>query len=277
MIYLNCEENLFSHQGEKMDKLRDLAIVKEQYSNANNLNIRISIHDKYSINKQGFGNWIFEQYKIKENFKILELGCGNGSMWVDCCQKLPTNTFLILTDFSEGMLNETRKNISENENVVIKQVDIQEIPFEDNQFDVVIANMMLYHVPDLNKGLTEVKRVLKGDGTFYSATYGENGITEYLQDLLYDYGVKKSLNTTFTLQNGTQTLYNHFTLVEKRIYEDYLEVTNTEDLIDYLLSLTSMVDFKNIPRDEIRNLLNSKMVDGKIHVPKEYGIFISTK
>ena len=38
--------------------------VKEQYANAGNLNTRISIHQKYSTNKMGFGNWIFSNYKI---------------------------------------------------------------------------------------------------------------------------------------------------------------------------------------------------------------------
>ena len=59
--------------------------------------------------------------------------------------------------------------------------------FKDNSFDIVIANMMLYHVPDIHKGLSEVRRVLKSDGAFYCATYGENGIVEYISSLLESY------------------------------------------------------------------------------------------
>lgn len=61
-----------------MAALNDRAQVKEQYKTSANLNTRISIHQKYSVNKQGFGSWIFSQYRFRENDRILELGCGNG-------------------------------------------------------------------------------------------------------------------------------------------------------------------------------------------------------
>ena len=45
-----------------MSNLNNTEIVKEQYKTANNLNTRISIHSKYSMNKMGFGNWIVSNY-----------------------------------------------------------------------------------------------------------------------------------------------------------------------------------------------------------------------
>ena len=61
--------------------INDAATVKKQYATSTNLNKRISIHDKYSTNKQGFGNWIVSQYRLEPGMKVLELGCGTGSMW----------------------------------------------------------------------------------------------------------------------------------------------------------------------------------------------------
>ena len=55
--------------------------VEKQYKNADNLNIRISIHQKYSVNQQPFGEWIMEHYEIRPGFRILELGCGTADMW----------------------------------------------------------------------------------------------------------------------------------------------------------------------------------------------------
>ena len=46
------------------------------------------------------------------------------------------------------MLDLVRKKFSTSENVSIKKIDIQEIPFENETFDVVIANHMLFHVPE---------------------------------------------------------------------------------------------------------------------------------
>lgn len=258
-----------------MESIRNEKNVREQYKTASNLQTRISIHAKYSVNKQGFGNWIFEQYNVQENDRILELGCGDGSMWKT--HALPNGASLLLTDFSEGMLDSAKANVPENGQITFEQVDIQNIPYPDETFDIVIANMMLYHVPDLQKGLSEVKRVLKTGGQFYCATYGEHGITEYVQDLLTDCGVKRGGNRTFTLQNGEDILGTHFDTVEKRLYEDWLEVTETGDLVDYILSLTGMADFRSVSEDDLFRILDAQKKNGVITVPKEYGIFIAQK
>ena len=49
-----------------MSKINDVQVVKQQYATANNLNTRISIHDKYSTNKIGFGNWIISIIELKK-------------------------------------------------------------------------------------------------------------------------------------------------------------------------------------------------------------------
>ena len=134
-----------------MSNINNMSIVKQQYANANNLNTRISIHDKYSTNKMGFGNWIVSNYRIDKGMKVLELGCGTGDMWKNREDLIKLCSKFTLSDFSEGMLSTTKNNIGEYNNVDYKVIDIQEIPFENETFDVVIANMMLYHVPDMIK------------------------------------------------------------------------------------------------------------------------------
>ncbi len=258
-----------------MVSLNDKTQVKEQYKTSSNLKTRISIHAKYSVNKQGFGNWIYEQYRLRENDRILELGCGNGSMWMD--HALPDGAELILTDFSEGMLDSARANAGTRKNVSFRQVDIQDIPYPDDSFDVVIANMMLYHVPDLRKGLTEVRRVLKPGGSFYCATTGTHGIAEYVQELLKDYGVNPGVNLSFTLQNGAELLGAHFASVEKRLYEDRLEVTETQDLVEYVLSMNGIADFRAVTAEQLYEILERQKTNGIITVPKEYGMFMALK
>jgi hypothetical protein len=51
--------------------MQDIEILKKQYKNAQNLRTRISLHDKYSKNKQGFGNWIFEIFSFSTVVKFL--------------------------------------------------------------------------------------------------------------------------------------------------------------------------------------------------------------
>lgn len=251
--------------------------VKEQYKTAANLNTRISIHEKYSTNKLGFGNWIFSHYDIQPDMKILELGCGTGDMWQSHIQALDTSTQLILTDFSEGMLSSAKSFLGEHSNVLYDVVNIENISYENGIFDRVIANMMLYHVHDLAKGLSEVSRVLSSDGIFYCATYGENGIVPFIAGLLKEFGAKDKTNKNFTLQNGYDILKKHFNNVQKFDYEDSLEVTNLEDIIDYIYSLTNMTEIATVNRETFRSVLRKKMVNGVLHIPKEYGMFICRK
>ena len=156
-----------------MDKIEN---VKEQYKDDNNLSIRIKLHAKHSTNKQGFIPWLFEKYKFSNGYRILELGCGNGEQWQNRIQQLPADCILVLSDFSEGMVKNVWEKYSNHKNLLAQNIDIQNIPFPDNSFDVVIANHMLYHVPDLLKALSEVKRILKSGGKFYAATNGNGGM-----------------------------------------------------------------------------------------------------
>lgn len=258
-----------------MSKINDISVVKQQYATANNLNTRISIHDKYSTNKMGFGNWIVSNYRIDKGMKVLELGCGTGDMWKNRESLIDTCSKLILSDFSEGMVATTKSNIGEYDNVEYKVLDIQAIPYEDETFDVVIANMMLYHVPDIDKGLAEVRRVLKRGGHFYCATYGEHGIMEYLSKLLSTYGVEDNINKNFTLQNGYGILNKTFSRVEKLEYIDSLAVTNIDDMVEYIYSLSSMTSLNSVPKQVIKDILMNNTTNGILNVPKEYGMFIS--
>ena len=258
--------------------INDKSSVKEQYNTSKNLSTRISIHDKYSTNKQGFGNWITCHYEIETGMKVLELGCGTGSMWAGKGELIKKCSKFILSDFSEGMLEKTKETLSEYEGIEYQVIDIQDIPYLDNTFDIVIGNMMLYHVPDLYKGLSEVSRVLKEGGKFYCATYGENGIMEYVYGLFADHGVEASTkNTSFTLQNGAEKLSKVFPKVTRYDYVDSLEVTNLDDLADYVYSLTGMSELKEIPRETMLNVFKENSVDGVLRVPKDYGMFVAEK
>ena len=260
-----------------MSSINNQKNVKEQYASAGNLNTRISIHQKYSTNKMGFGNWIFSNYEITKGMKVLELGCGTGDMWKGHEDLMKACSKLVLSDFSEGMLENAKATLGYNSNVEYRVIDIQNIPFDDETFDVVIANMMLYHVPDMERGLSEVQRVLKNGGAFYCATFGEHGIMEFLSQVLNAYGVEDNVNKNFTLQNGKEILVPFFSDVQRLNYEDSLAVTEIDDLIEYIYSLSSMTTLSAVPKEEIREVLAKHMENGVLRVPKEYGMFCCRK
>ncbi|MBQ7680176.1 MAG: methyltransferase domain-containing protein [Butyrivibrio sp.] len=248
--------------------------VKEQYATSRGLDTRISFHDKYSTNKQGYGNWIFSHYEIREGMHILEIGCGNGSLWMGHDDDMARCGRLVLTDLSEGMLSTAKAHLGERDNVSYMLADIQDIPFEDNSFDMVIANAMLYHVPDLDQGLREVRRVLKDGGAFCCATFGEHNFAECLAEWFRLDAEHFQPNHNFTLENGTQQLQTYFSEVQTLYYEDSLHVTDIEDLVEYLRSLASFKAIIEIPVPRIREILEKHAQDGVIDLPKEYGMFI---
>lgn len=251
--------------------------VQKQYQMTDNLNTRISVHEKYSTNKTGFGNWLFSHYDFSSGNKILELGCGTGDLWKSKLHLLDKSTRLTLTDLSENMVHATKNTLGDQNNISYAVVNIEEIPYNNNCFDQVIANMMLYHVPDLNRGLSEVNRVLKKDGYFYCATYGENGIIPFIADLLKDYGITDTTNKNFTLQNGNRILKKYFSEIRRLDYEDSLAVTDINDILDYICSLSDMTSIAKLGRDTLKTVLEREMVNGILNIPKEYGMFICRK
>lgn len=140
--------------------------VIEQYQKHNNLDIRVELHKRYSKNKFGFNNWIFSNYQITEDIKVLELGCGTGELWKNQLDVIDKMEQLIVTDFSSDMVEKTKSVIGNRDNVEYKIMDIQNISFENETFDIVIANMLLHHVDDIDKALDEVNRVLKKEAFF---------------------------------------------------------------------------------------------------------------
>ena len=140
---------------------------------------------------------------------------------------------------------------------------------------MVIANSMLYHVPDINKGISEVRRVLKADGAFYTTTLGENNFTDRLAEWFELGGESFKPNHNFTMQNGSGLLKSAFAEVETRFYEDSLHITDIEDLVDYLCSLASFKAILDVPVQRITEILREHAADGAIDLPKEYGMLIA--
>lgn len=252
----------------------DAATVKEQYATSKGLDVRIAFHDKYSTNKLGYGPWIVSNYDIHKGMTVLELGCGTGSMWIGHDDLIARCGKLVLTDLSEGMLETAKGNLGKKDNIEYRIEDIQNLAFDDDTFDVVIANAMLYHVPDLNQGLREVRRVLKNGGVFYCATMGENNFTDILAKWFRLGGEQFNPNHNFTMQNGSAKLHASFDDVESLFYEDSLHITEIEDLVVYLRSLASFKAVLELPEQKIRDILAEHAVNGVIDIPKEYGMFI---
>ena len=254
--------------------------IIEQYKNAKNLNDRISLHEKYSTNKQGWFNWLFEKIDFSKVNRLLELGCGNGKLWQENKIDL-RNREIFLSDISEGMVEEVRNKLGSDFNCIV--ADAEKIPFKDAYFDSIIANHVLFYLNDLNQGLKEISRVLKPNGVLYCSTYGKSHMKE-ITDIVQSFDSRinlsnHSLYDVFGLENGEDILKKYFTSVQRMDYQDSLEITESKPLIDYIMSCHGNQNEILGPKlNEFKEYIEEILKkDGKIVVTKEAGLFKCTK
>lgn len=249
----------------------------EQYENSSNLCDRIYLHDTFSTNQQGWHSWFFEQMNLTENLKILELGCGGGTLWKRNIHRIPNGCEITLTDLSEGMIEEAKTGLP---NFNFKVMDATQITFDDELFDVVIADHLMYLVSDLEKVMSEMNRVLKPGGKLFVITLGANHMRE-LKQLVTEfdsslYLSKKDYHEVFGLEQGTFQLSNYFRELQTTIYPDRLKVDDTQAIVNYVMSSPG-----NIKRDRAKEF--KRYVEGIMEgnscfsITKETGVITGIK
>jgi ubiquinone/menaquinone biosynthesis C-methylase UbiE len=253
-------------------------LTQDQYKDASNLDARIALHQRFSTNPQSWFHWIFDTLtQLPADSKILELGCGSAEMWKECVRRIPAGWVITLTDLSDGMLDAAWRNLVPlGRNFKFEQMDAQSIPYDDKSFDVVIANHMLYHVPDREKALTEIKRVLKDNGHLIATTVGGGHMQE-----MYVWLERVKINeradmfsNPFTLESGQKQLQTFFSQVNMSGYIDNLEVTEIDPLIAYIRSSIGAVYLSEEKLGELKKDLTAILEkEGKIFITKDSGLF----
>lgn len=253
--------------------------LKNQYQDASNISARINLHSLYSQNPQGWFPWIYEQLDLKSNMKVLELGCGDGELWKENKEKLPKQIELHLTDISEGMLRDARREIGvRDKRFYFQTADACKIPYEDDMFDVVTANHVLFYCEDIGRVCGEIRRVLKPGGIFVCGAYGSNHMKEVSQLVQkFDEHIILSaehLYERFGKENGRDILDPYFEQIEWRQYEDYLVVPEPEPLIAYVLSCHgNQGQYLPDHYSEFRSYVRKKTKDG-FRITKDAGVFV---
>ena len=129
----------------------DPQYVKEQYASEAGLAARKAVYrDVAGVDAREVA---FAQIAGAMPGSVLEVGCGEGELAERLVRELHAD--VVAVDQSQRMVEITRSR-----GVDARVADVQELPFDDASFDVAVAAWMLYHVPDLDRGLSELARVL---------------------------------------------------------------------------------------------------------------------
>lgn len=262
-------------------------VVRRYYETDENLKIRQDTHDKYTVPKTDFARWALETIQWKGTETILDIGTGMGTYYARLVAMVPDVNYYAI-DISHKLLKSHPAN-----SVVMS--DVIQMPYPDNMFDVIMANHMLYHVPDIDVALKEIKRVLKPDGKILAATNSIHTMPE-LQVLmrraivlLTRYGATQVRppafpSDNFALENGTRILAHHFFAVVRHDIPSQLVFTDIEPAIAYLESMRDLrqeslpddvawEDMMLIMRQQITQLIKHL---GKLEINKVSGVLVAS-
>lgn len=252
-------------------------LLGDQYRDSSALSARANIH-RFSTNPVPWFRWVFDQFDLPDECRMLELGCGTGAIWASSLGRIRPGWSVVLTDLSPGMVEEAMAALGADGRFRFETADAQSLSFDDRSFDAVVANHMLYHVEDRRKALSEIGRVLKPGGRLYATTVGRGHMRE-LWDLAACLapGVGWSHEEPaeeFGLENGARQLAEWFEDVELRVYEDALVVPEPEPIVGYLLSVFAEppLALQGERRAEFARALRDAL---PLRITKSVGLFVA--
>lgn len=205
----------------------DPAAVREQYASEANLRARQALW----ANVEGENAPVVLRRVLSslQPRRVLEVGGGQGELAEWMQSELGARVTFV--DQSERMVELARGRGIEHAQVG----DVQDLTFDDGSFDTAVAAWMLYHVPDLDRGLAELARVLQPGGRLVAVT-NSVGHLEELRELFGT--IMPGFERQFHSENGEELLRRHFAQVERTDAEVVAVVDERETLAAYGRSLS---------------------------------------
>jgi SAM-dependent methyltransferase len=248
--------------------------VLEQYRDSSNLAARAGLHSRYSTNPEPWPGWVLDRIAEHTRGSILEVGCGPGWLWRSNAGRVPRSWRVVATDMSAGMVREL-VDARVDASVSVAVADVGTLPFADASFDTVVANHMLYHVPDIDAALCEIARVLVAGGVLIAATNGEHHFQEVRA--LFPSGARRWPHIkAFGLETGRPMVEQHFEDVDVRRHPSVLEVPEAEPVVQYITSMPSALRPKDLAemRSRVDEIVSRK---GVFRVTTDAGLIIGRK
>jgi SAM-dependent methyltransferase len=164
----------------------------------------------------------FDEVTGSEPATVLEVGCGRGEF----AERVMAAGFdIVATDQSPRMVELTAAR-----GVRAEVADVEHLPFVADQFDVAVANFMLYHVPNLDQGIAELWRVIRPGGRLIATTNSRLQLAELWELVGRDLSDRDG---GFTRENGEQRLAKRFASVRRRDLDTTMRLTAAE-IRDYV-------------------------------------------
>ena len=255
----------------------DQAYLRDaQYSDGTNLSTRMSLHARFSTATTSFPDFAASLIEWPARGRALDCGCGTGMFWTN--SSAPRDTALTLVDLSPGMVGEATERALANGFSLVdgREADAQALPFEDASFDVVVANHMLYHVPDPGLALDEFARVLTDDGVLIASTNGRNHMASLMDSVRTVFGSgTEQLADNFGIITGRALLEERFGSVTWFAYDNELVVDDLDAAVAYATSFPPGNAATEDQRAALREEFEDRSIDGVFRIVPVTGAFVA--
>jgi len=154
----------------------DKKLISKAYDKA------ASTYEEYAFLQKEVASRLMERVDLMNVTpeQILDAGCGTGLATRMLAKKFGKSK-ITGVDLSPGMVERAKKNKGFFDKTQYQVADMQQLPFKDNQFDLVISNLALFWIKDLHKVFAEFNRVLKSGGLLIFSTLATDTLMELKQ------------------------------------------------------------------------------------------------
>jgi SAM-dependent methyltransferase len=204
-------------------RINDPVAVARQYASEENLEARRSLYARSEGPDPR--DVAFDAVAEVEPERVLEVGGGPGELAARIQEELRCHVTML--DISARMVE-----LACARGVDARVGDVQALPFEDGSFDCAVAAWMLFHVPDVDRGLAELARVLRRGGRLVAVT---NSV-EHMRELRELAGAA-AWERVFTRENGAELIARHFASVERRDADGWVTIDDDSVVRAFMGSL----------------------------------------
>jgi ubiquinone/menaquinone biosynthesis C-methylase UbiE len=202
-----------------------------------------NLHTDANKYQAGMGGWsktlapLFIEFigGIKEGDRVLDVGCGTGSLTFTIADTTKAST-VVGIDPSVGYLEYARAH-NTHSHVTFEIGDAQKLPYDNGSFDCCVSSLMIQFVSDAHTGAREMRRVTKKRGSVATCVWDNSGgmeLAERLWDaaVAVDPGAKRTGDRRYGSASALSDLWTAtgFANVETRALIIPMEFTSFEDL-----------------------------------------------
>jgi ubiquinone/menaquinone biosynthesis C-methylase UbiE len=233
-----------------MPSLNDPELVAREYSDETRLVARRRAWREF-LDGESSDDWTFDAVAERRPHAVLEIGCGWGELAERMTRELSAD--VIAFDPSQRMAE-----LARDRGVRVFRADAQAIPLRHASVDAVVANAVLYHIPDLELALSEIARVLTDEGALVATVFDAGFFGELLVG-------REPPAIPVTVGNAAELLRPHFERIDTRIGRSALAFPDADEVRTYLASTITMHDLA----DAVGGF------EGGSRIERTFGVFVA--